>query len=83
MFFRLPRYPFFYLSESHNYAPKDAYDRRMLIVASSDKCRTQICRCRGRPWYTFQGHIERGWEDSCPEAYLLWKNMLRHWALIP
>ena len=79
----LPRQPLFVISESHNAVVGPSFRGRMEIIASSPACKTQIIRYRKKPWYTFQGHIERGWEDSCPEAYLLWKNMFRKWSLIP
>lgn len=78
----LPRHPYFYASESHNGMIRDGF-RGVDIIASTDVCKTQIFRYKYRPRYTFQGHIERGWEGSFPEAYLIWKNMLRSWGLIP
>jgi len=82
LFGGMPRAPVLVLSESHNAIVEDGFRGRAETIASTDICKTQIFRYRGRPWYSFQAHIERGWEDSCPEAYLLWKNMLRDWKLV-
>ena len=70
------------VSESHQGMVQDSFALPALL-ASSEICETQIYRYADEPWYTFQGHIERGWESACPEAYLLWKNMLRNWGLAP
>lgn len=82
LFDGLPRRPQFYASESHNFEVTRPVGR-MQIIASAETCKTQVFRYRGKPWYTFQGHIERGWEVASPEAVLLWKNMLRIWDVIP
>lgn len=82
LFDGLPRRSRFFNSESHNYGVERPVGA-MEILASSEACATQVFRYRGKPWYTFQGHIERGWEVASPEAVLLWKNMLRSWHLIP
>ena len=83
IFAGLPRYPVFVASESHRAMIHDAEFGTAENLASSQICETQVFRYPGKPWYTFQPHIEREWEYSCPEAYLLWKNMLRNWDLIP
>jgi GMP synthase-like glutamine amidotransferase len=82
LFDGLPRRPRFFNSESHNYVVQRPIGK-MQIIASSENCETQVFRYRGKPWYTFQGHIERGWEVASPEAVLLWKNMFRRWKVIP
>jgi GMP synthase-like glutamine amidotransferase len=82
LFWGLPRRGAFFVSESHDFAVVEPVGR-MQAIGSSATCATQVFRYRGRPWYTFQGHIERGWEVATPEAVLLWKNMLRRWRLLP
>lgn len=34
-------------------------------------------------WYTFQGHVEKDWEYSCPEGAVIFNNILTNWKLIP
>jgi GMP synthase-like glutamine amidotransferase len=82
LFAGLPRGRGFFASQSHRFEVREPVGK-MQRIASSDTCRNQVFRYRGKPWYTFQGHIERGWEVASPEACLLWKNMLRGWRLIP
>ncbi len=53
------------------------------VIAKSKKVPVEVLRFREKPWYTFQAHIEREWEYACPEAYILWQNMLRKWKLAP
>ncbi|MFK7742922.1 MAG: hypothetical protein AB8H80_21600 [Planctomycetota bacterium] len=81
LFDGLPRIRSFHASESHRFEVERAVGK-MELIASSDTCATQVFRYRGKRWYTFQGHIERGWEVASPEACLLWKNMLREWDVI-
>jgi len=81
LFDGLPRGRGFFASESHRFEVERPVGK-MQLLASSDGCRSQVFRYRGKPWYTFQGHIERGWEVASPEACLLWKNMLRRWRLL-
>jgi GMP synthase-like glutamine amidotransferase len=76
----LPKTSYFHAFESHNYSVERA--GKMQILASSEKVETQVVRYKGKPWYSFQARIEEGWEDSCPEAYLLWKNMFKIWRLL-
>lgn len=78
----LPRYPRFTVSESHNSAVVDVPDGAE-VIAKSKKVPVEVLRFREKPWYTFQAHIEREWEYACPEAYILWQNMLRKWKLAP
>lgn len=73
--------PIFNASQSHNFRVKEPIGR-MQVLASTENCETQVFRYRGKPWYTFQGHIERGWEVASPEACVLWKNMLRGWRIV-
>ena len=82
LFKGLPRYPDFCASESHRGIVVGDVEGAMLL-ASTDQCKTQIFRYDGKPWYTFQAHIEREWGEGCPEACLLWKNMLRYFFLAP
>ena len=82
LFEGLPRYPYFYASESHQASVSDEFTGAD-VLASTDFCKTQIFHYPDKPWYTFQCHIERGWEVSCPEPYLFWKNMFRMWELAP
>jgi len=82
LFENLPRYPRFCASESHRGIVCGEVEGAILL-ASTEHCKTQVFRYEGEPWYTFQAHIERGWGDACPEACLLWKNMLRYFFLIP
>ncbi|MCK5944601.1 MAG: hypothetical protein KAI24_21615 [Planctomycetes bacterium] len=82
VFAGLPRGRRFFASQSHRFEVREPMDG-MRLLASSPSCRTQVLRYRGKPWYTFQGHIERGWEVASPEACLLWKNLLRRWNLVP
>ena len=82
IFARLPRAPFFCASESHNSMVHIAFEGAELL-ASTEICDTQIYRYPGKPWYTFQAHIERNWEFACAESYIIWKNILRHFFLAP
>ena len=82
LFEGLPRYPYFYASESHQASVSDEFTGAD-VLASTDFCKPQVFHYPDKPWYTFQCHIERGWEVSCPEPYLFWKNMLRMWELAP
>lgn len=81
LFEGLPRGRSFHASESHRFEVVRPVGK-MQLIASSDACANQVFRYRGKRWYTFQGHIERGWEVASPEACLLWKNMLREWGVI-
>lgn len=76
----LPRYPRFPALSNHDHAIKDAF-RGVGLIASSEVCKAHIFHYRGKPWYTFQAHIEQGWSHVCPEAMLLWKNLLRYFFL--
>jgi len=78
----LPRYPHFVASQSHNGSVVAAPDGAE-IIAKSEEVAAEALRYTGKPWYTFQAHIEREWEFACPEACILWKNMLRQWKLAP
>lgn len=81
VFDNLPRARSFYARTGHSgmvTLPEGHAD----LIAVSDTCRTQVFRYKGKPWYTFQCHIESNWESSCPDACLLWKNMLRSWGVI-
>lgn len=80
LFKGLPRGRVFINSESHRYEVARPLGR-MRVLASSEGCTNQIFRYRGKPFYTFQGHIERGWDVASPEALQLWKNMLRIWRI--
>ncbi|RKY17613.1 MAG: hypothetical protein DRP90_06535 [Planctomycetota bacterium] len=80
LFRGLPRLPFFYASESHNYMV-DRPPSKAVLLASSDTIKCQVFRYKGKPWYTFQCHIERGWEDDCPEGCVLFKNLVRIFRL--
>jgi GMP synthase-like glutamine amidotransferase len=82
LFEGLPRHPYFYASESHFASVSDEFADAD-ILASTGFCAAQILKYPGKPWYTFQCHIERDWEYACPESYLFWKNMLRMWKLAP
>jgi len=82
LFAGLPRYPDMCLSESHLSMVHSDFDGADLL-ASTEICDTQIYKYRDKPWYTFQAHIERCWEYSCPESCILWKNMLRYFFLAP
>ena len=77
----LPRGRSFVNSESHRYEVAKPLGR-MQVIASSKGCTNQVFRYRGKPWYTFQGHIERGWHVASPEAVQLWKNMFRAWGVL-
>ncbi len=81
LFAGLPRGKTFVNSESHRFEVTKPVGK-MQIIASSAGCETQVFRYRGKPWYTFQGHIERGWDVASPEAVVLWKNMLRRWNIV-
>lgn len=82
LFNGFPRYPYFYASESHEASVSNEFTGAE-ILASTEFCPTQIFKYPDKPWYTFQCHIERDWEFSCPESNLFWKNMLRMWNLAP
>jgi len=82
LFDGLPRYPYFYASESHNSILETDYEL-VDIIASNEECPTQFFRFKNAQWYSFQAHIEREWEYNCPEAYIIFKNMLKSWGLIP
>jgi GMP synthase-like glutamine amidotransferase len=82
LFAGLPRYPRMCLSESH-FSMVDTEFTGAELLASTELCETQIFKYRDKPWYTFQAHIERCWDYSCPESCLLWKNMLRYFFLAP
>lgn len=81
LFDNLPHKPYFTISESHNFAVKDAFEACDLL-ATSKTCKAQIFRYKEKPWYTFQGHIEAFWDSACPESCVLWKNMLCELGLI-
>jgi GMP synthase-like glutamine amidotransferase len=83
LFKGLPRRPFFYISESHMGLVHIEKFASAENIASSELCENQVFHYRGKPWYTFQGHIEREWEYSSPAACVLWKNMLRYFFLAP
>jgi GMP synthase-like glutamine amidotransferase len=77
----LPRAPFFYAAGRHNgivTKPPNAD-----VIASTDICKAQLLRYKGKPWYSCQCHLESDWESTCPEAYLLFRNMFRQWGLAP
>jgi GMP synthase-like glutamine amidotransferase len=82
IFAGLPRAPYFFAAESHvgivRATPPGAE-----VIATSEKVLTQAFRYPGQRWYTFQANLERDWEYACPEACLVWKNMLRVWGLAP
>ncbi|MDZ7816613.1 MAG: hypothetical protein U5N86_11660 [Planctomycetota bacterium] len=77
----LPRLPFFYVSQSHNFMvdkpPSDA-----VLLASSKAIECQMFRYRRPFTYTTQFHFERDWEDSAPGGCVMWKNILRNYGLI-
>ena len=76
----LPRFPNFRLVEAHSRVVHSSFTMPKNL-ASSEICALQVFRYPDRPWYTFQGHIESDWEYACPEAYLIWKNLLGSWGL--
>jgi GMP synthase-like glutamine amidotransferase len=78
----LPRPPYFYASESHNGIVRDVPPQAE-VIATSERVLTQAFRYTGGRCYTFQANIESGWEHACPEACLVWKNLLRQWGLAP
>jgi hypothetical protein len=78
----LPRHPLLCLSESLDSMILNQ-PRGAVLLASTETCESQIYMYEGKPWYTFQAHIERSWEFSCPEAYLPWKNLFRCWGIAP
>ena len=82
IFTGLPRKPRFCASESHRALVTGEIDGAV-VLASTEICETQIIKYTGKPWYTFQCHIEREWEFACPEACVLFKNVLRHFFLAP
>lgn len=82
VFAGLPRHPFFYASESHNNIVRDVPPRAE-VIAASERVLTQAFRYAGGRCYTFQANLESGWEHACPEACLVWKNVLRRWGLAP
>lgn len=82
VFAGLPRPPHFLAAESHRSIVREVPPGAE-IIATSEKVVTQAFRYPGKRWYTFQANLERDWECSCPEACLVWKNMLRTWGLAP
>jgi len=64
------------ISQSHRYAlietPK-GFD----LLATSETCRVQVIRRRGRLHYGFQGHFERGWANTTPHGRVLLGNFFR------
>jgi GMP synthase-like glutamine amidotransferase len=81
IFAGLPR-SYFLALESHNGIVRTAPENAE-IIAASEKVLTQVFRYPGKPWYTFQANLDKGWEYGCPEACLVWKNVLRQWGLVP
>lgn len=82
VFAGLPRRSHFLAEESHRSIVREVPPGAE-IIASSEAVMTQAFRYPGKPWYTFQANLERGWEIACPEACIVWKNMLRGWGLAP
>jgi GMP synthase-like glutamine amidotransferase len=82
LFEALPRAPYFYAAARHDGMIVWPV-RGARLLASSEVCKSQVFRYQSDPCYSFQCHIESDWENSCPEGYLLWRNMLRQWGLAP
>lgn len=82
VFAGLPRPSHFFAEESHRFIVREVPPGAE-IIASSETVVTQAFHYTGKPWYTFQPNIERGWEIACPEACIVWKNLLRGWGLAP
>jgi GMP synthase-like glutamine amidotransferase len=82
IFAGLPRLPHFFASESHRSIVREVPPGAE-VIATSEKVMTQTFRYSGRRCYTFQANLERDWEVACPEACVIWKNMLRGWGLVP
>jgi GMP synthase-like glutamine amidotransferase len=82
IFAGLPRHPYFFATESHNYIVSDVPSGAE-VIAASEKVLTQAFRYPELRCYSFMGNIESEWEYCCPEACIVWKNVLRQWKLAP
>ena len=82
VFAGLPRHPYFFATESHNNIVRDVPPGAE-VIATSERVLTQAFRYPGKRCYTFQANIESAWEYTCPEACIVWKNVLRQWKLVP
>lgn len=82
IFAGLPRLPYFFVCESHRSIVRETPPGAE-VIATSEKVVNQAFRYSGQRWYTFQANLEREWEYACPEACIVWKNILRGWGLVP
>jgi GMP synthase-like glutamine amidotransferase len=82
IFAGLPRETCFFASESHQ-SIVDGMPDGAEVIATSERVLTQAFRYAGKPWYSFQANLDRGWEFACPESCIVWKNILRQWNLVP
>ncbi|GAB4153195.1 MAG: hypothetical protein Kow00107_03600 [Planctomycetota bacterium] len=77
----LPRFPYFMCSQSHNYMV-DSCPSEAEVLVSTETTRNHAFKYKGKKWYTFQGHIERDWEGSCPEGCVIMRNILEEFGAI-
>lgn len=84
LFEGLPRKSVFRIIEAHLVLVHDGFTVPTVLASTRD-FPTQIFKYEPepgnrQPWYTFQGHPEKDWEEACPEGSVLFKNLLRIWG---